>query len=345
MKRNLLALAVGAAILLPLTAQAAPTVYGRLNLSVDYMDIDAAGFEPQWDVNSNASRIGVRGNEKLSDDFTAVFKAEWEVDGDMAGFDLMGRERYVGLKHATLGTLRLGAIDSPLKTSEDMVDVFNDLINLDMGNFVSGQERLDNSINYVSPKILDVFGANITFVPGENQAENHLADSISAAFSYEDDNLYLSVAMDKDVVNGVPDAVFVPLNTMIAPAVVAAVPRDNIRLVGRYKMNNLTLAGLFQKGELNTTVPGTQLDEDSFLLSGSYEMDKLTFKGEVVNSKTDLGGAEITATLVGVGVDYNFTQSTKVFGNLASSKVEASAGGVSADESTMTLGGGIEVRF
>ena len=32
MKRQLLAVAIAAATLLPLTAQAAPTVYGRLNL-------------------------------------------------------------------------------------------------------------------------------------------------------------------------------------------------------------------------------------------------------------------------------------------------------------------------
>ena len=322
MKRNLLALAVGAAVLLPLTAQAAPTVYGRLNLSVDYVDTDAAGFEPQWNVNSNASRVGVKGNEKLSDDFTAVYKAEWTVNGDLAGGgDLSGRERYVGLKHSSLGTIRLGAIDSPLKTSEDMVDVFNDNVNLDMDNYISGQNRLDNSINYVSPKILDVFGANITFVPGETQAENHLGDGISAAFSYEDDNLYLSAAFDSDVL-GV----------------------DATRLVGRYKMSEFTVAGLVQKAEAHGVA---NTDEDSFILSASYDMDKLTFRGEILSSKNDLGNAtdEAKRTLIGVGVDYNFTQSTKVYGNLASGKVETDIGGVSTDVSAMVLGGGIEVRF
>jgi len=318
MKRNLLALAVGAAVLLPLTAQAAPTVYGRLNLSVDYMDSDAAAMEPQWNVNSNASRIGVKGNEKLSDDFTAVYKAEWTVNGDVAGGgDLSGRERYVGLKHSSLGTIRLGAIDSPLKTSEDMVDVFNDNVNLDMSaNGVSGQNRLNNSINYVSPKILDVFGANITFVPGETQAENHLGDGISAAFSYEDDNLYLSAAFDSDVLG-----------------------MDATRLVGRYKMNEFSIAGLVQKAETHGV---SNTDEDSFVLSASYDMDKLTFRGEILSAKADLTATtEMKTSLIGVGLDYNFTQSTKVYGNLASQKVEVPAG----DTTTMYLGGGIETRF
>lgn len=324
MKRNLLALAIGAAVLLPLTAQAAPTVYGRLNLSVDYLDVDVAGAEPAWFVNSNASRIGVKGNEKLSDDFTAVYKAEWQINGDMAaGGDLSGRERYIGLKHSSLGTLRLGAIDSPLKTSEDMVDAFNDSVLLDMDTAISGQSRLNNSINYVSPKVLDVFGANITFVPGENVAPNapvgsgnDLANGISAAFSYEDDNLYLSAALDKEIAG-----------------------KDLIRAVGRYKMDKLVFSGLYQMGE---SVNVANSDETAFVVSASYEMDKLTFRGEILNSTMETGVAtETQIDLIGVGVDYNFSQNTKVYGNLASTTIDTGA----ADTTTMVLGGGIEVRF
>ncbi len=348
MKRNLLALAVGAAILLPLTAQAAPTVYGRLNLSVDYVDQDAVGNEPTWIVNSNSSRLGVKGNEKLSDDFTAVYKAEWAVAGDTQGSafgiadpanpnnppglvlvdivnqDLTGRERYVGLKHSSLGTIRLGAIDSPLKTSEDMVDAFNDHSILDMGNVnVSGQNRLNNSINYVSPKILDVFGANITFVPGEDSTPNaavgsgnDLANGISAAFSYEDDNLYLSAAMDKEIAD-----------------------MDLVRVVGRYKMDKLAVAALYQMGE---TVGLANSDEESIVLSMSLEMDKLTFRGQVSQGTMETSPTtEDEVTLLGVGLDYNFTQSTKVYGNLASVTFD---NGV-ADSTDMLLGGGIEIRF
>ena len=329
MKRNLLALAVGAAILLPLTAQAAPTVYGRLNLSVDYVDMDMTGTEPTWMVNSNSSRIGIKGNEKLSDDFTAVYKAEWEVDGAMDGkntADLAARERYVGLKHSGLGTIRLGGIDSPLKTSEDMVDMFNDHSLADMGkNGVSGQTRLANSINYVSPKILDVFGANVTFVPGEDPtspspagAGNDLANGISAAFSYEDDNLYLSLAMDKEIAG-----------------------KDLMRAVGRYKMDKFVIAGLFQQGE---TVNAANTDETAFVVSGSYEMDKLTFRGEILNSTVETGATtETEKQLIGVGVDYAFTQNTAVSGNLVS--VDTDTGVAATSSTAMILSAGVSMRF
>lgn len=340
MKRNLLALAVGAAVLLPLTAQAAPTVYGRLNLSVDYVDNDATGNEPTWNVNSNSSRLGVKGNEKLSDDFTAVYKAEWEVDGAMDGkntADLAARERYVGLKHSSLGTIRLGGIDSPLKTSEDMVDMFNDHAIADMSKAakVAGQERLDNSINYVSPKILDVFGANITFVPGEvatsNAAAgsgNDLANGISAAFSYEDDNLYLSAAMDKEIVNSV------------------GVAKDLMRLVGRYKMDSLAFAGMYQMGE---TVNTPNSDETAIVLGASYEVDKLTFRGQILKNTIEKGSPSAIAgsaddneiQQIGVGVDYSFTQNTAVSGNLVS--VNTDTGG--ADSTVMVLSAGVSMRF
>jgi predicted porin len=162
-----------------------------------------------WELNSNSSRVGIRGNEKLNEEFTAVYKAEWGFNADRDG-GLTARERYIGLKHFQWGAIRLGYIDSPFKNAEDDIDIFNDLANLDMQNFIYGQNRLSNSINYVSPKFLDVFGANISLQPGEKATgtgtcgtvcENHIADGISAAFSYEDDSLYLSFAMDKEITN------------------------------------------------------------------------------------------------------------------------------------------------
>jgi len=341
MKRQLLAVAIAAATLLPLTAQAAPTVYGRLNLSVDYMDVDTgvAGVDGKvWELNSNSSRIGVKGSEKLTEEFTAVYKAEWEVQGDMAGGkDLDARERYIGLKHFQWGTVRLGYIDSPFKNAEDDIDVFNDTAHLDMGKFIYGQNRLANSINYVSPKFLDVFGANISLQPGEKSAsanENHIADAISAAFSYEDDNLYLSFAMDKEVADSLT-------RTGSLGGKV-----DAMRLNARYKMGDITVSGMYQNAEPTALAAGVTNEENSFVLSASYKMEDLTLRGEFLSSNHDMGvGTETDTTLLGVGMDYNFTQATKAFANLATSKVEKTTGGVSTDVDGTYLGFGMETRF
>ena len=329
MKRHLLTLAI-AATLLPLAAQAAPRVYGQLNLSVDYMDADVmAPTSDVWELNSNSSRVGVKGSEKLTEEYTAVYKMEWAVNGDMGGADLKARERYIGIKHYQWGTVRLGHIDSPFKNAEDDIDVFNDLAHLDMSKFIYGQNRLDNSINYVSPKFLDVFGANITIQPGEQGScstvpadcnENHLADGYSAALSYEDDSLYLSFAMDKEITN-----------------------MDAMRFNARYKMGDMMLSGMYQMAE---PTKGANAQEDSFVVSGSYKMDMVTLRGEVLMSNKETGATSDTdTTLIGVGVDYNMTETTKVFGNLAMKKTEVNVAGKSTDMDTTYLGVGAEVRF
>jgi len=367
MKRNLLALAVGVAFVLPLTAQAAPTVYGRLNLSVDYMDIDeGTTTDGSWNLNSNSSRFGIKGNEKLTDEFTAVYKAEWEIQGDTEeANDLNARERYIGLKHYQLGTVRLGNIDSPFKNAEDSVDVFNDHVNLDMQNYIYGQNRLGNSINYVSPKFLDVFGANVSFIPGERNStplvgdttatppvvgcedpsaagssgaaiaiaagcnENHISDGVSAAFSYEDDSLYLGVALDKEVADW-----------------------DAVRVNARYKISDLTASVMYQTAEQSF---GASNEQEAIVLSAMYDIGSWTLRGQYLqsNQETDFGladtsigyevNSQVNTVLVGGGIDYNFTKTTKVFGNLASVTEDDKDGG--ADTKGFLVGAGMETRF
>jgi len=350
MKRHLLTLAI-AATLLPLAAQASPRVYGQLDLSVDYMDASVTTSMDGWELNSNASRIGVKGAEKLTEEYTAVYKMEWEVSGDMkGGSDLDARERYIGIKHYQWGTMRLGYIDAPFKNAEDDVDMFNDLTHLDMGKFIYGQNRLANSINYVSPKFLDVFGANITMQPGEQQAagtmaspENHLADAYSAAFSYEDDSLYLSYAMDKEVMDTRKAIVGVFIPTEV----------DAMRFNARYKMGDMMLSGMYQMAEPTKKGGADTIDqEDSFVISASYKMDMMTIRGEVLMSTQDMvmgvgsTNKSVDTTLIGVGVDYNITENTKVFGNVAMGKNEVTnAIGAATDYDTTYLGVGTEVRF
>ena len=342
MKRQLLAVAIAAATLLPLTAQAAPTVYGRLNLSVDYTDSDDATNNAKdgiWELNSNSSRIGVKGNEKLTEEFTAVYKAEWGVQGDATVGDLNARERYLGLKHYQWGTVRLGHIDSPFKNAEDDIDVFNDTARLDIGSFIYGQNRLANSINYVSPKFLDVFGVNLTLQPGEkssNVNENHIADAISTALSYEDDNLYLSFAMDKEVADSATRKGSLGGNV------------DAMRLNARYKMGDATISAMYQMAEQSSLAAGATNEETAMMFSGSYKMDAVTVRGEVLVANHDMGGGkEDDTTLIGVGVDYNFTQATKAFANLATSNMEKTpaGGGKSTDSDATYIGFGMETRF
>ena len=156
----------------------------------------------------------------------------------------------------------------------------------------------------------------------------YLADGYSAAFSYEDDSLYLSYAMDKEILD----------------SRVGGVDTDAMRFNARYKMGDMMISGMYQTAEPTKKLVGTTLDkEDSFLLSGSYKINMMTLRGEVLMSTQDMvAGGSIDTTLVGVGVDYNMTENTRVFGNLANRMVEQTA---KSDMNTVYLGVGTEVRF
>ncbi len=65
MKKLLIAAAVST---LSITAaQAAPTLYGKLNVTLDQVDNSDFAGNDVTALNSNASRIGVKGEEKLTD--------------------------------------------------------------------------------------------------------------------------------------------------------------------------------------------------------------------------------------------------------------------------------------
>ncbi|MFP4684162.1 MAG: porin, partial [Ectothiorhodospira sp.] len=62
MKKTVLAIAVAAAVGVPAAAVADTTLYGRMNLSLDFVDNDE---DSSHQLASNSSRLGVRGSEDL----------------------------------------------------------------------------------------------------------------------------------------------------------------------------------------------------------------------------------------------------------------------------------------
>ena len=102
MKKLLLAATV--ATLAMNAAQAAPTLYGKLSVTLDNIDNNDFKDESVVKVNSNASRLGVKGEEKLTDNLSAVYLVEWEIFADGDGDAFKNRNRFVGVKSAGVGT-------------------------------------------------------------------------------------------------------------------------------------------------------------------------------------------------------------------------------------------------
>lgn len=334
MNRKLLALAIGAAFALPMAAQAAPTVYGQMNLSADYVSFDDGLNLPtseteEGQVNSNASRIGVKGEESLGGGLSAVYKAEWEIAGDVTGgSDLSGRDRFLGLKGG-FGTVKLGAYDSPLKDSQGSVDQFDDMTFLDMGNVVTGEERLNNVIGYESPKIADLLTVSAAVQSGEQTAgvAGDDDDGVSAAVALETNGFYAAVAMDNNVRE---DDMFETSS------------RDAMRVTVTYGTDDFQVGGMFQTSEFSDSNVGVE-DEEVLLVSGAFNMGKNTIKAQFITSTMEFGpGAEEETQLVALGLDHNLSQMTKVFAQVGMANTDL---GGSVEEETTVLTAGMQTRF
>lgn len=146
MKKLLLASAIAA---LSVSAQAAPQVYGKAFLTVDYQDKTT---NEGTALNSNASRIGLKGSEALTANTDVVYQLEYrvEVDNDDSR-NFESRDTYIGLSNKQYGTFLAGRLSS--------IDGMIDYANVTQGGVIGDDKvqatfdanRLDNAFAYVSP--------------------------------------------------------------------------------------------------------------------------------------------------------------------------------------------------
>lgn len=144
MKKLLLATAVAA--LSVSAAHAAPTVYGKALVTVDYSDFDD---ESSTQLNSTG-RIGFKGAEALTANTDVVYQLEYGIDVDAdEGENFRSRDTYIGLSNKQYGTLvagRLSAIDDNINYVSQTVGQY------DSFNAASWDgERVNNAMAYFSP--------------------------------------------------------------------------------------------------------------------------------------------------------------------------------------------------
>lgn len=330
MNRKLIAVGVAAALTLPLAANAAPKVYGKLNLSAesyskDYQD-PAKADEDYTRMESNASRFGVKGEDELTATLSAVYGIEWEVAGDgeinkQDKYDLTQRNRYVGIKSQDFGTVKLGKYDTYLKLAQGKVDLFNDYVFADMAYTVAGENRVNNVVGYESPKILDAIQVNAMIQTEDSVNNNKNGASASVVYSNEDAGLYLALAMDnnihsKSALNGDRD-------------------HDAWRLVASYKIADLTVNGLYNVSERYDG----KAEETAWLLGAAYKIGDETLKLQYSVAEADDNTQAVQErTMWTVGVDHNFTSKTKAFAWYGVREEDQLAANKDTEESSLAVG-------
>lgn len=297
-------------ISLPSLASSGPTVYGKANVSFQFadetaIDGDVKSSSDATELKSNASRLGVKGSLKASDEIKAIYKFEFEVnvdDGDKGGDTITQRNIYLGLQ-GDFGTVKAGKFDSPLKVAQKKIDLFNDLEG-DIKNLITvNDNRPSNIVGYESPNFNGFKGA-IAVVSSEEDGED---DGISASLTFEQSGLYLALAVDQNV---------------------EAEDYDVIRLVGQYNFSDFQIGVLAERAD-----DGVSDDIDAFFLSAKYKMGDWALKAQ--GGTSDINDAD--GETFSLGADYKLAKNLKVFGYYTNNE--------SVDVEEDYLGAGVELKF
>ncbi|SFR82321.1 Outer membrane protein (porin) [Marinobacter daqiaonensis] len=312
MKKQLLALAIGSLVAAPslVLADKGPTVYGKVNITYENVD---DGTDDQWELRSNASRIGVKGTLDLDiQNVQAIYQAEFQMDvddgnrGDNNVFSQ--RNIYGGFRHANLGTLIAGKFDTPLKKAQMDVDQFGDLA-ADIGAIVDGEERLSNIIQYSTPKLVNAVTLNLAMIPGEGstragEVRDGAADAFSSSLVFDSGTFYGALAYDSEVPTTVYDADFAGVSS-------ADYTADAVRLTGGARIQNFEIGALYQMSETSDDVAGVSYEDSSYVLSGAVKLSRWKLKAQY--GLTDLDQSDDDLTLMALGADYKVGDKSKIF--------------------------------
>lgn len=328
MKKQLLALAIGSMVVAPSVAMAdkGPTVYGKVNVSYENFD---DGVADEWRLESNASRLGVKGELDLDvENLKAIYQAEFQIavdDGSNSEQTFSQRNIFGGFQHKQLGTLKAGKFDTPFKISQGKIDQFTDLEG-DINNIVKGDVRANNIVQYTTPKIADAFSVNLALIPGEDAGNDRdgVADSISSSLVFDSGAIYASIGYDSEVST--------TLNDLGGSTLV-----DAFHIAAKAKIENFEVGALFQQSENSDPVGGLDYEDTTYIVNAAVNLDR--WKLKVQYGMTDLDTSDDDLTLMALGADYKVGKSSKMFGYVAN--VEADKG---AKDDT-TFGIGFEHKF
>jgi len=325
MKKSLLALLIASA--LPLAATAEVVVYGKGNIALQNADEDG---ETNLELVSNASRIGLKGSEQINDGLKAIYQFEYQTevdDGNGSNGTFSQRNIYIGLQGSG-GTVIGGKFDTPTKTAQEKIDLFNDLEG-DINDIVSAETRPGNIVQYTTPASWGEFAVNVARVAAE---DSDLDDGTSASFTYTTPSLYLAIAGEQDV---------------------SEQDVDIVRLVGRYTFGAVQLGALYEMlsgdfydEDLDSDI---DVDVDAFIVSAKFNAtESFALKAQYGDAAADQRvlsfeeSFDADGTQLSVGFDYSLSKNTTLFGYYTQEDFEFDSTEVQDDK---WLGVGMDMKF
>ena len=329
-------------------------------------------------VESTGSRLGVQGDFDAAQNLTVFYRLEYGIDLDNGtnsnGRELAQRNIFGGIR-GDWGSLLAGKNDTPLKTLQTNtvlrsdIDRFNDAPLADIGSYLVGENRPDNVIQYASPILLGGLEVNIAAIQAEEtgvevsatnpQDDNNFASGQSVSVVYGKSKWFVGAALDRNVATS-----------------------DVFRALGEITLGTVKLAAIYQTAErhedfdslggfstfvgTNGTTVGAQnglnplsewdgasgnafKEQDGYVVNALWKIAgpwsaKIQY-GHSTSTPTNEAYADAEADALALGVDYNLSGGTRLFGYYASVDVEGDQA-ISPDatrDSTLALG--LDFRF
>lgn len=319
----------------------APVVYGKAFLSFHSNSFEDSASD-ELELRSNASRLGVKGKHKLTDELTGFYKLEYQTNFDGAGTVFSYRNIYAGIKGG-FGAIQVGRFDTPVKKAQGKIDLFNDLYLGDIGNLTDrtydADDRSSNTIQYTTPKFGGGFTGKLALTAGEvseqdadeagnddgvldpNEAANVRdgLDGVQASLTYQAGDLYAAVAFGSDH---------------------EANDEDVVRAAVQYAITDATKLGLLVQ---TAEDDANDLEDTSLIFSASHKMGKNTFKFQYGTNDRDVastGALSEERRLLNIGVDHKLNKKAKLFAYYGNLETDT---GTTADTSTLAVG--TEIKF
>jgi predicted porin len=325
MNKKIIALAVAAAFTTPALADNINvTWYGKVYLNAESVNNDkivAPGKDSTLRVLSNASRLGVKGSEEISETLKGIYQLEVQVDGDGSssgkGFASGTRNSGVGLEGG-FGKVIVGVWDTPFKVAHNKVELFDNASSFTALNLIGHaggygtaispgaavgtpnyNTRQSNVVAYWTPK-LGAFQGALTYSP-DAAPTTTTKSKLSLSGTYEEDALYASAAYES------------------RPDVTTAGQTDSgLRLVGRYAFGDAWVGATLENIKVNTSATANYTQKNAEL-AGQYKFGA----NKIALSYAKAGSTATSSTganQISLRYGHDFSKRTEAFVAYASLK-------------------------
>ncbi len=365
MNKKLLTVAIGAALAVPMFAQAAVTVGGQAHMSADYVDtFNATGStlnansKKMWNISSNVSNIFFKAEEDLGGGVSGVFflQTYFRLDdnGGATQSTVTSSNRihdapaYAGLSSKAFGSILLGNMDSPTKLTGRSVDLFNNAIG-DSRNTAADNTRFQNSVFYSTPNF---GGVVVTLAHSTNLDNTIAATSADTAVNvgstatgvsgsktanalgvkFEQGPVMVGAAYQKAIDNNATSATTYDDNTII-------------NLAASFKIGPARIVGYYQQARANAVSGGTYTvdnDADTYGIGAAFTFGKETIKAQYYNVTKSMAAprTDVSSSVYALGFDHAFSKTFTGYVAVAVADNDPTTGTSAAGNNVGMAGGG-----